>query len=81
MKMHSDFTKGRAGFYFGEYDKHGHVSLFTRNFLEEVAHMIGYRKVFFTAKSRGTSPHAVVDFRPGPDRDPNVGNIFADLLK
>jgi hypothetical protein len=81
MKAHSDFSKGFAGFYFGEYEKQGHVALFTRGSLQEVALMIGYRCVFFTAKGHGTSPYAVTDVRPGSDRDPELGNIFADLLK
>ena len=46
-----------------------------------MASIIGYRHVFFTAKSHGTSPHAIADTRPGGDRNELVGNIFADLLK
>jgi len=81
MEAHSDFGKGFSGFYFGEYDKWGHISLFTQNSLQEFALMVGYRNAFFTAKGRGTSVHAVPDNRPGGDRDQLVGNIFADLLK
>ena len=81
MKRHSDFTKGFSGVYFGERDKWGHISLFTRASIQETALMIGYRHVNFTAKSLGTSPHAVDDSRPGSDRDELTGNIFADLLK
>jgi Methyltransferase domain len=81
MKRNSDFAKGFSGFHFQEYDKWGHAALFTQAAMQELALMIGYRRVFFTGKSRGTSPYAVPDARPGSDRDQVVGNIFADLLK
>jgi len=77
----SNFAKGFAGFYFAEYDNWQHIALFTQDSLREAALMIGYRHAFFTAKSRGTSPFAVADLRPGDDRDDLIGNIFADLLK
>lgn len=77
----SDFAKGFQGVYFGEFDTWGHVSLFTAGSLQELALMIGYRHVFFTANSHGTSRHAVPDTRPGGDRDNLLGNIYADLLK
>lgn len=77
----SDFSKGFAGVYFGEFDLWSHVALFTAESLRELALIIGYRHVFFTTKSRGTSVHAVPDLRPVEDRDELVGNIFADLLK
>jgi hypothetical protein len=74
-------SRSSAGVYFYEYDQWSHISLFTPASLQEMASIIGYRHVFLTAKSRGTSPFAVPDFRPGGDRDELVGNIFADLLK
>ncbi|HEX3989508.1 MAG TPA: methyltransferase domain-containing protein [Verrucomicrobiae bacterium] len=81
MKTHADFSKGFGGVYFGEYDRWGHVALFTQNSLREIGTLIGYRHVLFTSKNRGTSPYAVDDYRPGDDRDHVLGNIFADLLK
>ena len=77
----SDFARGFSGVYFEEYDKWSHIALFTPASLQEMASITGYRHVFLTAKSRGTSPHAVADTRPGGDRNELVGNIFADLLK
>jgi hypothetical protein len=81
MKTHSECSKGYMGVYFGEFDKWGHVALFTRGFISDLARAIGYRQVFFTAKSRGSSPYAVEDQRPQNDRDEKTGNILADLLK
>jgi hypothetical protein len=77
----SDFARGFSGVYFEEFDRWNHISLFTAASLQELALMIGYRHVFFTAKSRGTSPYAVPDLRPYDDRDDLLGNVYADLLK
>ena len=46
-----------------------------------MAELIGYKEVVFTTKNHGVSSHAVKDARPGRDRDPILGNIYADLLK
>jgi hypothetical protein len=81
MKRHSNFAAGFKGVYADEWDRWAHISLITRYSLEEMALMIGYRFVYFTPKSGGTSPHAVADDRPHGDRDQISGNIFADLLK
>jgi hypothetical protein len=81
MKKNSDFSKGFHGVYFGEFDRWAHIALFTRGFCKDLANAIGYRQVFFTAKSRGSSPFSVNDVRPGDDRDDLTGNIFADLVK
>jgi Methyltransferase domain len=81
MKRNSDFGKGMAGVHFEEFDKWGHTSLFTRGLMIDLADAIGYRHVFFTAKNRGSSPHALDDDRPLSDRDAIMGNLFADLMK
>jgi tetratricopeptide (TPR) repeat protein len=81
MRVHSDFSRGFAGVYLAEYDRWNHMSLFTQTSLQELAQIVGYRRVYFTAKDRGTSVHAVPDTRPSSDRDQMVGNIFADLLR
>jgi hypothetical protein len=81
MKRQADFAKGFAGMYFEEYDRWGHIALFTKGSLEELARLIGYRQVIFTAKGKGTSPCAVADTRPGADRDELTGNIMVGLLK
>ena len=81
MKVHSDFSKGFRGVYFDEFDLWDHLCLFTRGSMNELARVVGYRQVFFTAKSHGTSAFAVADTRPAKDRDQLTGNIYADLLK
>jgi predicted SAM-dependent methyltransferase len=82
MKRHSQFEDGMEGVYKGEWDNWDHVSLFTRQSLEEMAKLVGYRDVVFNLKNHGVSPHdRHQDMRPGLDRDELFGNIFADLLK
>src|ERR1700722_1340656 len=81
MRRHSRFAEGFKGEYFQEWDKHGHVSLVSPASLTEMAKLVGYREVFFNLKNRGMSAYRYVDCRPGPDRDPTFGNLFADLLK
>jgi predicted SAM-dependent methyltransferase len=82
MKRHSHFEDGLKGVYTGEWDNWEHINLFTRNSLEEMAKMVGYREVMFNQKNQGVSPHRLTsEIRPSEDRDPLIGNIFADLLK
>ena len=82
MTRHSHFEAGMEGVYRGEWDNWGHISLFTRHSLEEMAKMVGYRDVVFNQKNQSVSPYRrMQEVRPGNDRDPLIGNIFADLLK
>lgn len=82
MKRHSHFEAGMKGVYTGEWDNWHHVSLFTRHSLEEMAKLVGYREIVFNLRNQSVSPHRPpVEYRPGDDRDPLIGNIFADLLK
>jgi len=81
MRRNSDFAKGMDGVYFGEFDKWGHICLFTRGLMADLAEAIGYRYVYFTAKSCGSSQFALADNRPFNDRDLVTGNLFADLMK
>lgn len=80
MAKNSSFDDGMNGVYKGEL-KWGHQCILTPRYLEEIALMIGYRAVVFTTKDHGVSPYAEPDMRPGPDRDPVIGNIYADLMK
>lgn len=82
MTRHSHFQDGMDGVYSGEWDNWQHVNLFTRHSLEEVAKMVGYRDVVLNGKNQSVSPHRMNrELRPGEDRDPVFGNIFADLFK
>lgn len=80
MKRHSTFKEGFRGVYTGE-KQWGHISIFSPWSLKEMAELVGYREVVFTTRHHGVSPYAERDYRPGPDRDEILGNIYADLLK
>ncbi len=81
MRKHSDFSKGFSGVYTGERDIWGHVCLMTPGALEDMAKLVGYRRVVFNGKGRGLSPLAAPDLRPDYDRDQVDGNVIADLEK
>lgn len=82
MKRHSHFEEGMAGVYTGEWQNWDHIAIFTRHSLEEMAKMVGYRDVVFNLKNQSVSPYRRTnEIRPDKDRDPLIGNIFADLLK
>ncbi|MFC1605623.1 hypothetical protein ACFL33_02020 [Pseudomonadota bacterium] len=80
MKRHSNFEKGFKGVYTGEL-QWGHIALFSKMSLKEMAELVGYRDVVFTTKSHGVSKYAVPDTRPWDDRDEILGNIYVDLRK
>lgn len=81
MSTHSEFARGADGVWVREWDDWGHVALFTRDSLAELAAIIGYRSVTFTGKNQSTSPHRCEEIRPGSDRIGPEANIFADLVK
>lgn len=81
MRSHSDFRRGFRGVFADEWDKDAHISIMTRAALEDLAILVGYRYVSFNIKNGGMSEFRYPEGRPGPDRDQDLGNIFADLLK
>lgn len=81
MKRHSNFSAGFEGVYRDEWTKWGHVSLVSRKILEEMAFLVGYSEVVFNQKNQGVSKFRYPEGRPGSDRHPIFGNVFADLLK
>lgn len=81
MREHSDFSRGGAGVYVEEWDRHEHKNVLTENTLEEMALMVGYREVRFTARDGSASPSLPREYRPDPNDRPEYGNIFADLVK
>ncbi|HVZ08113.1 class I SAM-dependent methyltransferase [Rhodopila sp.] len=81
MRYNSNFKLGMEGTYLYEFDQWRHVALFTRGFIEDLGSAIGYSKVLFTEKNGGSSPYAVKDRRPGPDRTWPDGNLFIDLVR
>ncbi len=81
MQERSDFSKGIAGVYKDEWNKHGHLALFTPAILKEMALMIGYSKVEFNGRNQSKSDLVPLEYRPDPNDRPESGNIFADLIK
>jgi tetratricopeptide (TPR) repeat protein len=81
MRSHSSFTQGFTGVYQDEWLKWHHVNLITKNMLQEMAEIVGYRKTLFNAKNASASGIDFVEVRPGLDRDQVTGNVFADLMK
>ena len=80
MKRHSDFSKGKAGVYVNEWNKHGHINVFTPAYLEEIARLVGYSQVIFTAKNESRLKPSPKAYRPGNDRLDSE-QIFCDLIK
>lgn len=80
MRDHSNFTRGLAGTYTGEWDQWDHLNVLTPRYLEDLAAMVGYSRVEFNERNGSISPYVVDEIRPGGDR-PEDGNIFADLVK
>jgi SAM-dependent methyltransferase len=80
MRRHSDFSRGLAGTYVGEWDRQGHINVLTPAYLAELAAMTGYSRIEFGSRDQSIIPGLPSEYRPGPDRDDNA-NIFADLIK
>ncbi len=81
MRDHSDFAKGFNGVYFDEWNKHNHLNVLTPTILQEMALMVGYKKVIFNGRNQSTSKLIPLEYRPDPNDRPESGNIFADLIK
>lgn len=80
METHSDFSKGKAGVYVGEWDKWTHKNIFTKNYLKEITLMVGYKNVVFNNQNESASKIIPLEYRPG-DNKPSDSNLFADLIK
>jgi len=81
MRINSKFYKGREGVFVREWDDNSHVNLFTKEYLKEIATLIGYSKIIFNSKNSSISKGIPLEYRPSEDRDQVEGNIFADLIK
>lgn len=81
MLTNSDFTRGGAGVYVGEWDKHGHKNVLTPDTLAEMAKIVGYREIRFTGRDGSSSSFVPCEYRPDPNDRAESGNIFVDLLK
>ncbi|MFC1613111.1 methyltransferase domain-containing protein [Patescibacteria group bacterium] len=80
MRKNSNFYNGRAGVYTNEWNKHGHINILTKKYLEELAEMIGYSKIIFVNKNQSKSKLIPIELRPGNDRKEEE-QIFCDLIK
>ncbi len=81
MKVHSKFHLGFEGVYRKEWEKWGHVSLITKDIINEMARIVGYQHTDFNSKNGSISGIKFTETRPGADRNELTGNIFADLMK
>lgn len=80
MREHSDFERGLAGTYRGEWDQWHHLNIFTPNYLEEIALMVGYNRVEFNRRDGSSSELIPRELRPSPGTRTEDGNLFADLI-
>jgi predicted SAM-dependent methyltransferase len=67
MRDHADFSHGYEGVYVAESDKHGHLNVLTPKILKEMALMVGYSKVVFTARDQSASELIPREYRPDPN--------------
>lgn len=81
MEHNSDMKAGWGGVYSKEWDAHGHINVLTPLSLKEMASMVGYSKVIFSARNCSTSKEIPLEYRPDPNDRDETGNIFADLIK
>ncbi|MHA1380660.1 MAG: class I SAM-dependent methyltransferase [Candidatus Helarchaeota archaeon] len=81
MKEKSNFSEGRNGVHVKEWNKHLHFNILTPSMLEEFAKMIGYSKIVFNSKNNSSSSLVPLEYRPDVRDRPEIGNIFADLIK
>lgn len=81
MKRQSEFKKGFEGVWQNEWGKYHHKLVLTKKYLEEIAKMVGYKKVIFGKRNRSVSKLIPKEFRPGLKNRIESENIFADLIK
>lgn len=74
-----NLSAGFQGVYQKEWLAWGHENLLTKDYLRNIAEMIGF-EVYFQSRDKSISSEIPKEFRPGSDRD-DCGNIFVDLVK
>jgi predicted SAM-dependent methyltransferase len=77
----STFQKGKDGVYVEEWDNHIHFNLLTKNYIQDIAKMIGYTEVIFNSKNKSVSREIPREYRPDPKDREEDGNLFIDLIK
>lgn len=63
------------------WDRWHHLSVLSPAMLENMARIVGYSKVIFTARDQSSSPLIPLEYRPDSSYAPEKANIFADLIK
>lgn len=58
-----------------------HFNVLSPAMLEDMAKIIGYSNVIFTARDKSNSPLIPLEYRPDPVYAPEAANLFADLVK
>lgn len=81
MRAHSDFSKGFAGVYQQEWDKHVHKNILTAHMLEILAKMVGYKKIIHQKRNKSLAKGLPLEYRPDPKDRPEVGNLYLDIIK
>ena len=78
--LRSEFNKGRVGVNVSEWNDHDHINVLSKNYLREIASIIGYSDIKFYRKNVSKSSLIPEEIRPGNDRKENE-NFFCDLIK
>ena len=83
MRDNSDFNKGKAGVFTGEWDWWHHYNVITPVILAEMAKIVGYSKIDFNSKNKSIVANQLpLEYRPaGKDRPAADSNVFGDLIK
>ncbi len=83
MRDNSQFEKGKAGVYVGEWENWDHYSVVSPAILEEMAMIVGYSDIRFNSKDNSIAAAQLpTEYRPDENARPAAdSNVFADLVK
>lgn len=82
LRQNTDFSQGmKAVPVDWVWDQWHHFNVLSPAVLEDMAKIIGYSKVIFTARDKSSSPLIPLEYRPAPENVPDEANLFADLVK
>lgn len=83
MRDNSNFEKGKAGVYTGEWDNWEHYSVISPAILADMAKIVGYSNVLFNSKDKSSvAAQLPLEYRPNNnDRAADDSNVFADIIK
>jgi hypothetical protein len=83
MRDNSNFNKGKAGVFNGEWDYWHHFNVISPAILQELAVIVGYTQVIFNSKNKSIAADKLpLEYRPDEKNRPAAdSNVFADLVK